>query len=188
MTTSGTKRNEGRKDGRKISDAKRGESPPATSRRLTGLRLQNFGHPNTNCTASKRFDFPEPFLPTTQFISDEKGCISGCCLKERKFDRVIDLMCMIEMIDDYYYFIRLCTKIFSWKEGMIKINAPCIYLSYGFFMLPRLPTYFSCARDTPAILGIYSHVGMHSARHPSTNGARVGYINLEEPGQGGQPT
>lgn len=53
------------------------------------------GQPRTNCTASKRLDLPLPFRPTTQFISAEKGWISGCCLNERKFERVMDLMCMV---------------------------------------------------------------------------------------------
>ena len=62
---------------------------------LTVLRLQNFGHPSTNCTASKRLDLPLPFRPTTQFISAEKGWISGCCLNDQKFESVMDLMCMV---------------------------------------------------------------------------------------------
>ena len=67
--------------------------------KLTVLKLQNLGQPNTNCTASNKLLFPLPFLPTTQFISGEKGWISGCCLKERKFERVTDLMCIL----GYYY-------------------------------------------------------------------------------------
>jgi len=66
-----------------------------SSIKLTVLKLQNLGHPNTNCTASNKLLFPLPFLPTTQFISGEKGWISGCCLKERKLDRVTDLMCIL---------------------------------------------------------------------------------------------
>jgi hypothetical protein len=66
-----------------------------TTLKRTVLKLQNLGHPNTNCTASNKLLFPLPFLPTTQFISEEKGWISGWFLKERKLERVIDLMCMI---------------------------------------------------------------------------------------------
>lgn len=67
---------------------------PTVQTQLTVLKLQNLGQPKTNCTASNKLLFPLPFRPTTQFISGEKGWISGCCLKERKFERVTDLMCI----------------------------------------------------------------------------------------------
>ena len=68
------------------------------NKKLTVLKLQNFGQPNTNCTASNKLLLPLPFRPTTQFISELNGWISGCCLNERKFERVIDLMCMVDVV------------------------------------------------------------------------------------------
>ena len=88
------------------------------NKKLTVLKLQNFGQPNTNCTASNKLLLPLPFRPTTQFISELNGWISGCCLNERKFERVIDLMCMVDVVCFIYisYIIVLlqgwfCTTI-----------------------------------------------------------------------------
>ena len=66
---------------------------------LTVLKLQNLGQPKTNCTASNKLLFPLPLRPTTQFISGEKGWISGCCLNDRKLERVTDLMCIFLFMD-----------------------------------------------------------------------------------------
>lgn len=64
----------------------------------TDRKVANRGLSNTNCTASKRLDFPEPFLPTTTLVMGEKGWISGCCRKLRKLLIVICLMCMVVLV------------------------------------------------------------------------------------------
>ena len=76
-------------------------------------KLQNLGQPNTNWTASNKFDLPLPLRPTTQFISDEKGWISGCCLNDRKFDNVIDLICMIVCL----FVVGNCGAV--WLQDMV---------------------------------------------------------------------
>mmetsp|Transcript_30442 Transcript_30442/g.72393 ORF Transcript_30442/g.72393 Transcript_30442/m.72393 type:complete len:215 (-) Transcript_30442:155-799(-) len=74
--------------------------------RSSVLKLQNFGQPSTNCTASKRLLFPDPLRPTTQFISGEKGWISGCCLNDRKLDSVIDFICILDVAVVNYLWIQ----------------------------------------------------------------------------------
>jgi hypothetical protein len=93
---------------------------------LTARNDQNLGQANTNCTASNRLLLPLPFLPTTTFISDEKGCISGCCLNERKFDRVMDLICIL-----FWWYYYLGNNIILWLS--LSRTPPSIYTFVLFF-------------------------------------------------------
>ena len=71
--------------------------PSHASKKRTDLSVANRGANRTNWTASKRLDFPLPFLPRTQFVVDANGLISGCWRKDRKLDIVICLMCIIDV-------------------------------------------------------------------------------------------
>ena len=65
---------------------------------LTVLSVQNLGLKRANCTASNRLLLPDPFLPTTAFVSWLKDWTSGCVRNDRKFDIMICLMCMASIV------------------------------------------------------------------------------------------
>ena len=120
------------------------------TRKRTVLKVQNFGASKTNCTASNKLDFPLPFLPTTAFVPGLKGWTSGCCLKERKFESVICLICIALIVADDYYYRRwyllfdicdLCTCIVLYFIRNGSIAESCDYgvlvidYTYSLFVL-----------------------------------------------------
>jgi hypothetical protein len=98
----------------------------------TCRKCANFGASKQNCTASNKLLLPDPFRPTTVLVADENGCISACCLKDRKLLIVICFICIFSLI-----FFNCMFNYFDLNATFITINDIEVFVLYPPSLLTR---------------------------------------------------